>query len=65
MRHRIIDNPNHWRERAEEARALAEQLNRPESKRTMLRIADAYERWAEHAQRRAEKRPPSTTIPGK
>jgi hypothetical protein len=29
MRNRLVDDPNHWRNRAEEARAQAEQLNEP------------------------------------
>jgi hypothetical protein len=51
----IIDDPEHWRSRAEEARSGAEQLSDPESKRTMLRIASDYERLAEHAELRARK----------
>jgi hypothetical protein len=45
-----------WRERAEEARSIAEQLNEPESSRMLLRIAEDYERLAKHAERRAQKR---------
>lgn len=35
-----------WRRRADEARRDAERLADPESKRTLLEIADAYERLA-------------------
>ena len=47
-----INDPKHWRDRAEEARAVAEEMTDPDSKRKMLRIADDYEELA----RRAEKR---------
>ena len=38
-----INDPKHWLDRAKEARALAEQMNDPEAKRTMLKNADDYE----------------------
>jgi hypothetical protein len=43
----LLDDPEHWRSRAEEAHSVAEQLSDPESKRTMLRITADYERLAE------------------
>jgi DNA mismatch repair ATPase MutS len=42
-----INDPKHWRRRAKEARALAEQIADPEAKRTMLKNADDYERLAQ------------------
>jgi hypothetical protein len=48
----ILDNPEHWQERAEEARSIAEQMSDPDSKQMMLRIAEDYERLAVHARRR-------------
>ena len=50
-----LNDPEHWRGRAEETRTLAEQLTDPVSTSTLLRIAEEYERLAEHAQRRAKK----------
>ena len=44
-----INDPKHWRDRAKEARALAEQMDDPEGKRMMLRVADDYERLAQRA----------------
>jgi hypothetical protein len=49
----IFDEPEHWRERAKEARNVAEQLTDPTVRAMMSRIAEDYERLAEHAQRRA------------
>ena len=48
----ILNNPQHWRDRAEEARAVADQLDDPDARRTMLGIADEYERLALNAERR-------------
>jgi len=39
----LVDDPKHWRDRADEARAVAEQLADPESKRRMVEIADHYD----------------------
>jgi DNA mismatch repair ATPase MutS len=55
-----INDPKRWRRRAEEARALAEQIADPEAKRTMLKNADDYERLAQRAQERAAGRLPQS-----
>jgi hypothetical protein len=48
----LMNNPVHWRNRAEEARVNAEQMSDPESKRMMLEIAEGYLLLAERAERR-------------
>ena len=40
----FINDPAHWRQRAEEARTIAEQMSDLNSKDAMLRIAKDYER---------------------
>jgi hypothetical protein len=50
----LMNNPEHWRNRAEEARVNAEQISDPESKRMMLEIAEGYLRLAERAERRLQ-----------
>ena len=50
----IFDNPKHWRQRAEQARALAEQMSDPASREMMVGIAKDYERLAERAEQRAQ-----------
>jgi hypothetical protein len=45
----LINDPMHWRERAEGTRRIAEDMADPEAKRMMLGIADGYERLAQHA----------------
>jgi hypothetical protein len=35
-----IDDPSHWRERAEEARVHAEEISDPDAHQMMLRIAE-------------------------
>ena len=49
-----INDPKHWRERAEEARTVADQTNDEGSKRSMLRIAKDYEELAKRAERRLQ-----------
>jgi hypothetical protein len=49
----FINDPKHWRDRAQESRARAEQLDDLEAKATMLRIAADYDQLAERAEQRA------------
>ena len=48
----LVDDPEFWRSRAEEVRAVAEDLIDADAKAIMNRIADDYERLAKHAQQR-------------
>ena len=52
-----INDPEHWRARAEEMRRLAEDINDAATKEMMLRNARDYENLAVRAVERA-KRPP-------
>jgi hypothetical protein len=49
-----FNDPEHWRQRAEEARVLAEQMNDETSKQMMLRIADDYDKLAVRAAMRLQ-----------
>jgi hypothetical protein len=42
----LLNNPLHWRLRADEARLLASQLEDPEAKAAILKIAEEYEQLA-------------------
>ena len=44
--HSLLEDPAHWRWRAAESRSTAEQLGDPVQKKTMLEIAESYERLA-------------------
>ena len=50
----FINDPEHWLQRAEEARTVADQMNDLQSKEAMLRIAEDYERLARRARERAK-----------
>jgi len=57
MKQLSINDPAYWRERAEEARRIAEQLVDAVAKDMMLDIARSYESLAKMAE---ERRPSST-----
>ena len=50
----VIDDPNHWLQRA--AEAFAEQMTDSEAKRAMVGIAEGYERLAKRAEERTADR---------
>ena len=47
-----FDNPEHWRQRAEEMRALAQEMHDLVAMTSMLEIADQYDGLALRAQER-------------
>ena len=49
----LLKNPQHWRARALEARALAEKENDPECRKRLLSLAEEYDSIAEKADLRA------------
>jgi hypothetical protein len=49
----LINDPEHWRDRAREKRELAERLTNEQAKQTVLRVANEYERLAEQAEERS------------
>jgi hypothetical protein len=56
----FINEPEHWRARAKEARILANEMNDSESKDAMLRIAEDYEHLAQRAEDRTLGRLPNS-----
>ena len=42
----VYDDPEHWRDRADEVRATSGYVHDPESKQVLLEIAAAYDRLA-------------------
>ena len=50
--HKLVDDPEFWRSRAEVARAMAQEMKDRHSKAIMDRIADDYESLAQHAEQR-------------
>ena len=53
----LFNDAKHWRERAEEARATAEQISDPEARRKMHEIAESYARLAQRAEERLAEPP--------
>jgi hypothetical protein len=49
-----LSNPAHWHLRAQEARLLAGQMDDPEAKAAILKMADDYDRLAVRATKRQQ-----------
>jgi hypothetical protein len=58
----ILDDPKHWRGRAEEARNVAKQLTDAMAKEMMLRIAEDYDRIAENARNTSRQEGPTVRL---
>jgi hypothetical protein len=50
----LINDADRWRRRAEEARALAEQLNGYQARMAMLAVADDYDKIARRSEGRSD-----------
>jgi hypothetical protein len=55
----FINDPEHWRKRAKETRAIADKMNDPRAREKMLKIADDYDRLGKQAEERANRPPQS------
>jgi hypothetical protein len=51
-----INDPEHWRARAQEMRALAEKTDDPLARTSMLAVAAEYEKLAHRAEQRSDGR---------
>jgi len=52
----VLDDPQHWRDRAEEVRRVAWFVSDQRAKETILRMADEYDQLAHDAEQRAQRR---------
>jgi hypothetical protein len=57
MRYDLMADPQRWRDRAEKARLLAQDMKDPEAREAMLRVAKDYDHLAERAEQRAKLTP--------
>jgi len=48
-----LNDPKYWHKRADETRAMADNLKNQEARDAMIVIADSYERLARNAAKRA------------
>ena len=58
----FINDPEHWRQRAEQMRALAQEIGDAQTQQTMLQLARDYERLAQRAVQRSGEPPPTSPI---
>jgi hypothetical protein len=55
----LLENPERWRQRAEEVRTIADGMQDPACKRMMLDVAISYEKLAQRAEARRRGKPES------
>ena len=55
----FINDPQHWRDRAEEMRSLAAEMTNEQTQKSMLRIANDYDKLAQRAEERSSGSPQS------
>jgi hypothetical protein len=53
-KHSVVDDADHWRGLADATRLVAEQWSDPLAREMMFRIAEDYERLADHARQRTK-----------
>ena len=53
-----INDPQHWRDRAAEMRALAESMSKPETTAIMVKLAEDYDKLADRAEERGTRKAP-------
>jgi hypothetical protein len=49
----LLNDPAHWRQRAQEARRIADQLHDPAARQAMLEVSQNYEQLATIVEKRA------------
>ena len=52
MTEALVNDPEHWRDRADEARGIASQMTDANARHTMTGIAEGYDRLAVRAEER-------------
>lgn len=60
--HALLDQARHWRMKAEECRAVAEQMQNPMARLSFRSMAETYDHLAAHCEARAEQG--DTQMPG-